>query len=356
MILNLVKKFTNFLRVLFINIFIFILGIIIIELIFGTWLKKNNYSSLLIPRQQTNIIDNFPYKHETLGIYSRDKHGFRANQYDLNLVDILILGGSTTEERDVDDNKIWTKVFEKNLENKLKVINAGIGGQTSYGHKSMFNMWFKNFTDLKPKFIIVYLGINDALYLVEYMNNQEMIFNGRQINSSNRDTLINLNYIDRVTQYFKNNSIFHSIYLILKGNIISNKYKVGYNSTPTSFIAYEEQKPKFLINLEEKLLITFKEYYQKNLLHILKESQVYDAELILVTQTLSNKYWLKSYLETINNFTLDFCKINKLTCFNAESDTLKLKESYFYDGIHTTPEGSRVIGKFIAKKFNDYYF
>ena len=102
-------------KILFINITVFIIGIIIIELCFGTWLKNSNYSNLLIPRQQTNIITSFPYESNTLGIYSRDKNGFRANKHDLDQINILILGGSTSEERDIDDNKIWTKIFEKKI-------------------------------------------------------------------------------------------------------------------------------------------------------------------------------------------------------------------------------------------------
>ena len=130
------------LKIFIINIFILILGIIILEIIFGNWLKNSNYGSLLIPKKQINIIKSFPYNSNEIGIYSRDKDGFRANEYELENIEILIIGGSTTEEREVDDNKIWTKIFEKNLNTNLKVLNAGIGGQTSYGHKLMFNLWF----------------------------------------------------------------------------------------------------------------------------------------------------------------------------------------------------------------------
>ena len=191
-------------KILFINITVFIIGIIIIELCFGTWLKNSNYSNLLIPRQQTNIITSFPYESNTLGIYSRDKNGFRANKHDLDQINILILGGSTSEERDIDDNKIWTKIFEKKLNKKYKVLNAAIGGQTSYGHKKMFDMWFSKYNDLEPDFVIVYLGINDTLFFIESLNNKNTLYNeGRKLNASNRDTLIYINLFDRFIQYLK---------------------------------------------------------------------------------------------------------------------------------------------------------
>lgn len=343
----------NFLKILFINFIIFILGIVIIELFFGSWLKNSNYSSLLIPRQQTNIINTFPYDYNTLGIYSRDENGFRANQYNLNKINILILGGSTTEERDVDDNKIWTKIFENKLHKKYTVLNAGIGGQTSYGHKSMFKIWFSKYDDLKPDFIIIYLGINDALYFIESLSNKNILFKGRELNSSNRDTLVNLNISDRFIQYFKNNSIFHSVYLVIKGNIISNKYKISYNSKPSIFNAYHKKTPVNINYLDEDLLPDFKNYYFQNLSEILEYSESYNAKTIFITQVISKEHWLKNYLNKINFLTLDFCKINRITCINLKNENLKLKDSHFYDGIHTTPEGSRIIGEYIASQFNN---
>ena len=344
----------NLSKIIFINITILILGLFTLELFFGSWLKYSNHSNLLIPRQQKNIIDNFPYKHDSLGMYSRDKYGFRSNSYDLNKINILILGGSTTEEREVDDDKIWTKIFEKNLKTNKKVLNAGIGGQTSYGHKLMYDMWFKKYSDLNPNFIIIYLGINDALYLVENIN--KVFMNGRQINSSNRDTLVSIRTYDRTIQYIKNNSIFHSVYLIIKGNIISKKYNISYQTKPSFFTPYKGEVPENLQKIDKQLLDKFKNYYYQNLNEIVKQNKTYGAETIFITQPLSNTHWLKNYLKIINLFTLEFCEINKIHCINIENKSLKLSEIFFYDGIHTTPEGSRIIGKFIAKEFNNFYF
>ena len=342
----------NFFKILLVNLVILIFGILIIELFFGSWLKDSNYSNLLIPRQQTSIISSVPYEQNNLGIYSRDKNGFRANQYNLNKIDILILGGSTTEERDVDDKQIWTKIFENNLKKNYKVLNAGIGGQTSYGHSSMFDMWFSKHNDLKPDFIIIYLGINDALYFVESLGNKNILNKGRQLNSSNRDTLTNIDFSDRFIQYLKNNSIFHSAYLIIKGNIISNKYKISYNSKPEVFSAYRQKAPIDIINSDSNISDIFTNYYFENLIEISKYSKKYEAKLILVNQVISRKHWLNNYLSKINFLTMNFCKINKIYCINLEDKNLLLNENHFYDGIHTTPDGSKIIGEFIADKFN----
>jgi len=343
-------------KILIINLIFIFFGIILLEIIFGSWFKTTNYSDLLIPKKQINLIDKFPYKHSGLGIYSRDKNGFRANKFDLNQINILVLGGSTTEEREVDDEKIWTKIFEKNLKYHFKVLNAGIGGQTSFGHKTMFKIWFNKLPNLKPDIIMFYLGINDALYLVESINNIGVILNGRELNSSNRDNLVNLNRIHRTIQYIKNNSVFHDLYLIIKGNIISNKYQVSYGSTPAIFKSHEAEIPDKINHLNEKHINAFEKYYLNNLYSILDNSKNYNAKVIFITQKVSSQHWLKKYLKKINLITIKFCKISKAYCINLDTKELKIKNKHFYDGIHTTPEGSKIIGKFVAKEFNKFGF
>ena len=238
----------KYLNILFINFIILLIGFVIIELIFGTWFyTSSNFNNLLIPRKQTNILENLPYESNHIGIYSRDKNGFRANDYSLNEIEILILGGSTTEEREVDDQLIWTKVFEKKIIKKHKVLNAGIGGQTSYGHKELYRLWFSRFKELKPNYMLVYLGINDALFLVESINRNDNFTKGRILKGSNRDLIKNVSYIDNLIQYIKNNSAIHSLYLIIKGNLISRKYRINYNNKPKHFSVHF-QKSQFYVS------------------------------------------------------------------------------------------------------------
>ena len=345
--------------VIIINIIILLILLIATELIFGTWLKKNNFGSLLIPKQQFNLITSFPYESEEIGKYTRDKYGFRANNYDLKDINILIIGGSTTEEREVDDQKIWTKIFEKNLKKKFKVLNAGIGGQTSLGHKSMFNLWFNKFDTLSPDFIVVFLGINDALYLVENLS-EETYLNitysdkfepGRKINHSNRDKLLNIMPFDKIKQYIKNNSLLHTLYLIVKGNLLSYKYGLNYNDDIKTYDPHVTISPD-IVKLNEDYLGQFENYYHNNLLKIYNYANEYKSDLILVTQSVSSKHWIKKYLNIVNNFTRSFCKIEKIKCIDLDKKISGLSDEFFYDGIHTDPVGSKIIGEFIAKEFN----
>ena len=39
-------------------------------------------------------------------------------------------------------------------------------------------------------------------------------------------------------------------------------------------------------------------------------------------------------------------------CIDLSKEAIKINNTEFYDGIHTTPKGSQIIGKYIADKFN----
>ena len=343
----------KFLKLLFINLSILFILILVVELIFGSWLYKNkNYKSLLIPRQQSDLLDNLPYETDKVGIFTRDKNGFRSNSYNFEDINILIIGGSTTEERDVDDNLIWTKIFENNINMNFKVLNAGIGGQTSYGHSKIYKLWLSKFEDLKPNYLLFYLGINDALKLIEDSTNLNNNQTGRILNNSNRDLLINVKIFDRSIQYIKNNSILHSLYKILKGNLIARKYNISYNKSPQSFDPFVTSSPENLEKLDRNNILDYKEYYFNNLNEILYLKKIYNSEIILITQVISDNHWLFPYLNKLNKFTADFCKKNKLKCILLHKYQKKFDNKYFYDGIHTNPDGSKLVGELIARDFH----
>ena len=62
------------------------------------------------------------------------------------------------------------------------------------------------------------------------------------------------------------------------------------------------------VMLSEGYLDQFENYYHNNLLKIYNYTNEYNSNLILVTQLVSSKHWIKEYLEIINKFTISFCK------------------------------------------------
>lgn len=374
-------KIKKYFRTITYNLLIFIICLSIIEISFGSWIKDNNFGNISIPKNIFKIINEYPYSEDRNGVYSRDKYGFRSNKYELSEIDILIFGGSTTEERYVDDNDIWTKVFEKNVSNskKIQTINAGIGGQTSNGNVFLFKKWIATFDELKPKYVIFYIGINDSLLLDQYLfADKKKFLNGRVINGFNRDTLVSKNLIVNADNYIKNNSALYYLFTFIKGNYRSHKYKINYKLNKKLFkknlLPYTKDNQKLFLNskniaknllnrkisLEEnKKNLSLLNSYILNLENLTALSKSFGAEPIFITQTVSGNslmglgYFKTSIplLKIVNYFTIKHCKENNLFCIDLASE-LNISHKYFIaDGIHTLPIGSKKIGEYISEKF-----
>ena len=66
-------------------------------------------------------------------LYKRDQFGLRGRNKSLKKIDILTVGGSTTDERFVNEKETWSEQLEYLINNytksnKIDVVNAGIDG------------------------------------------------------------------------------------------------------------------------------------------------------------------------------------------------------------------------------------
>ena len=351
-------KINSFLKIIFVNFLILFLGILIIELIFGNWFNNKNYSNLLLSIDKHRIISNLPYKSDKPAIYSTDSNGFRANKHKLSKIDILVIGGSTTEQKLVDDNQIWTKVLEKNLftSNINYTLNAGIGGQTSFGHVKIFDLWLSRFEELKPKIIIFYVGINDALFMIENIDDNIDYDKGRFMSNKNRDFLVIESKFDNYFQFFKNNSAIILFFKMINGNLISFKYNFGYTKKPSIFDTSIKTIDTIQLKAGDKRILNYLNKYKNNLFNLNKKAEKFGSEAVFITQSVSTNHWIKKYLNIINKETINYCKLSNLKCFDLSSE-LSLHDEDFYDGIHYTPSGSKKIAIYIYQKlkvFNNY--
>ena len=98
--------------------------------------------------------------------YVRDRYGLRDDCASPAAIDILTVGGSTTDQRYLAQQSTYQAVMEKELSRaagrKVCVSNAGVDGHSTYGHLAAFRDWFPLIPGLKPKLFVFYIGINDA--------------------------------------------------------------------------------------------------------------------------------------------------------------------------------------------------
>jgi hypothetical protein len=160
------KRLNHILAVLAVNFLLLAAGIVAVELIFGGWLDARRLNRL-------NILKDRVYRHDVSNLYpaanpvvtyTRDRHGLRGRYSDPGSIRILTVGGSTTEQRHIGDGETWQDSLQQRFEQAglaVPVANAGIDGQSTFGHIANFKWWFPDIPGLAPEFILYYVGLND---------------------------------------------------------------------------------------------------------------------------------------------------------------------------------------------------
>ena len=137
---------------------------VVIELIFGSIFFGENYGILVVDRNVSRRFDATERYGGGVTEYRRDEHGLRGNYPDPSKIDILTIGGSTTNEILLDEGKTWSdrlgQEFAK-ANRPMVVVNAGVDGQSTVGHLKIFELWFPKIPNFRPRYILAYIGIND---------------------------------------------------------------------------------------------------------------------------------------------------------------------------------------------------
>ena len=329
-------------KIIFYNLLFLFLGLILIELIFGNWIFGPKFSSLIIKRNITKVWKPNHYESNHTAMYKKDEFGFRGNYKNISEVKIITIGGSTTDERWVDENLTWSHLLEKKLENiyaNYKVANAGTMGQSTIGHLKNFEIWFNQIPNLNPKYFIYYIGINDSILLLKALDKYK-----DKRNYNDADTLVSEKKFERQSRYLKNNSILYKIFKLVDGYFTAKKYGAIH------FTATWKNKKEFQsikINPQNKVAVQFLEDYKKRLKKIKEETNKYNSIAILVTQKVHKDHFLSNVLSVINKETKNFCIEYEVICFPLDEKINFNFEEDFYDGIHTRPSGNKKIAEYL---------
>ena len=330
-------------KIIFYNLLFLFLGLILIELIFGNWIFGPKFSSLIIKRNITKVWNPTHYESNHAAMYKKDKFGFRGDYKNISNVKIITVGGSTTDERWIDENLTWSHLLQKKLENtyaNIKVANAGTMGQSTIGHLKNFEIWFNQIPNLKPEYFIYYIGINDSILLLKALDKYK-----DKRNYNEADTLVSKKLFERQVRYLKNNSVFYKLFKLIDGYFLAKKYGV------THFTGTWKNKKKIkpiVVNKEDKIVLQFLIEYQKRLKKINERTKKYKSKTIFITQNVHKDHFLSNALNIINITTKNFCINNEIICLPLDEKVNFDFEKNFYDGIHTRPSGNKKIAEYIS--------
>ncbi len=157
---------TPWAKLLFVNLAVLALGLVVLELAFGNWVRPDqlNRLNLLKTREIRYDVDGAYGTDHTYTVYRRDAYGFRGSYPSLSEIDVLTLGGSTTDQRHIHEGETWQDVLHENFAadgRAVSIVNAGIDGQSTYRHIKNFVWWFPGVQGLRGRYCLVYVGIND---------------------------------------------------------------------------------------------------------------------------------------------------------------------------------------------------
>ncbi|MGH1385351.1 SGNH/GDSL hydrolase family protein [Kordia sp.] len=357
------------LKLILINISILLIGILLIELCFGGWFSNSNQLSNLgiIKDAKFEFDVSHLYNTDTPTVtYTRDKYGLRGvstyNQPEK--INILTVGGSTTDQRYLDDSQTWQEILEKTYRDNGKEIyvsNAGVDGQSTYGHLKSTEIWFPKIEKLQPEIILFYVGINDFY----------------RVNSDSKyDDIQELENSGGFMSQLKDKSVLYNVYRKLKGMQKATKFEVGHRKIDFSRVSYTKNEyvsEKLLEIYDEKNLKAFKARIQK----LIAYSKSINATPIFITQPTLH-YRIRNgvvygtgatkYLEDTYGYNgIGYLKLlNKLNAAMKEVAGLKHiidltnDEEWnaidFYDYYHNTPTGAKKLGAKIYQKLNELGF
>ncbi len=121
---------------------------------------------ILLPiNQRETIVNRINPKLDPVIINTRNSLGFRGPEapkdWDRHLT-IITIGGSTTECHFLNDDETWPSLLGKKLADQVPgcwLNNAGLDGQSTFGHIVMLNDYVKK---LHPSVVVFLTGINDV--------------------------------------------------------------------------------------------------------------------------------------------------------------------------------------------------
>jgi lysophospholipase L1-like esterase len=326
-------------------------GLLVIEAIFGGWFSSGGFGALHIPRDVV-LRHDISNKGQAGGIavYRRDQWGLRGGHETPDRIDLLALGGSTTNELYIDDNETWTAVLQREFAaagRPVIIANAGIDGHSTVGHLNSFDLWFPRVPGLKPKFVLFYVGINDV-----------------QVEEHARyDMIAPKTGWRRFRRVVSNNSALNSAFRTLRGMLRARRARLVYLDDPP-ILAPIDAKPMADKAAYKARIAGF----AARLAALAGKVGEMGARAIFVTQRRGDAFTIngrnhatgpdalvnRQVQNLFNAATMRVCRETRAICVDLAGE-IDLMAGDFTDAVHTNPSGSRKIGEYLYHRLKRFF-
>ena len=347
-----------------ISVLIFAISILIGILIIELFLKFQNKNDPWIIVNEANILRNFEFPYDISKLYTstekradykRNEFGLRDNCKSIKDIEILTVGGSTTDQRYVPFKFTYQYVIQQSLrehDNSFGcVTNAGVDGHSSWGHIFSFKNWFPLIPDFNPKYVLLYIGVNDAKFkrtkspVPNFDTNNNKGFKSYLKKSEIVKGLLPIYRLhqskgilgkDQPQAYAGHSKSNYPESDYIENNINEKTVSLSFNNS----LAFKSRVENILEYISDMgalpICVTQPHRYL-----IEKENQIYGIPNVLGEGFSGIDYDYS--IRSLNTVLKNLCGTNIIDLYNHN-----FKEEHFYDGVHTTALGSREIGEQIA--------
>ena len=362
-------------HILIFNMALLMFCLFLLQLLFGDWLYNNpwfNKSVVISNKSFVTKVNNLYRSNSDYIKYSRDQYGLRGKYDSIENINIITIGGSTTDQRYITDSLTFQRILQKEFSNSgrnISIANAGIDGQSTIGHLNNFHWWFPYINGLRADYFLFFIGINDY-----------HLFNSKMKNTLHAD-LVNIKNSyskkNKFKYYFSKNIIYQllgltdAFYYSKKEGLTHGTHKPVKVSSKTvekgNILDYETLMKEDLID------------YKARLFKLIHEVKKLGGQAIFVTQSrkiykLNNgkiigvpkfgKYKdieingvdYFHIMQLMHNSVKEVAKQTKAIFIDLDSELAFDYEKDFYDDMHNTPLGSEKIGKYLYEKLKHLNF
>lgn len=348
-------------KVIAVNLLVLVIGLVCVELIFGGWIYATRLNTLNLIKgvELTSDVDDLYTTDNQQIIYKRDAHGLRGEYTATDKIDILTMGGSTTDQRYITEGATWQDVLRgefRRAGKSISIANAGVDGHSTYGHLKAFDWWLPQIPNLTPKYILLYVGINDF-----YKAPDNYDFSGGR--SSTRHYL---------RQQIRQKSALYYLFRTTKDLIFSHEARhkaINYGS-----VAWTDAP---LASNHARLSRERVDSYSERLKRLNERVRAMNATPIFVTQSIGRcerrdgKLFgttdTKTFdettingvdhciiLELLNDVTMRACRESNGVCIDLARE-LEFDANDYYDFFHNTPQGAEKIGRYLHAKLDPLF-
>ena len=341
------EKFLNIFKLIFVNISIFLIFLVILELIFGSWFK-NNFKLRLSSERNINRVYKFDFNnHKGQSLYIRDNLGFRIAKNSINPkdIDIVFSGGSTTNQKFLNYDETIVGILDDKIK-KYKFVNSGVDGMSIIGHINSFDFWYNKIENFNPSYFIFYIGVNDQFLFSENKKDR------------NVDKLTEGSKKAKIREYLESNSFFYKQFRILKSTLyLKFGFNKGVNQVNKKTVVYHERDNDEFISYDnfsnKDIDVKKKEFYESLLEKLTNRVTEKKSKIIYLTQISGNG--MNNNLFLIASTIMKHCEKFQLICFNLAKEA-NLNYDDFYDGLHLNRDGSKKASNYIYNKLDKIFY